>query len=247
MDRAIDLNADLGEGYDDEAILPYVSSCNIACGGHFGDADTVAATIALAKRAGVAIGAHPSYPDKEGFGRASLSIEPEELCEALVEQLALIKASAQTMGVSVQHVKPHGALYNDAVTSPSLANSIVSSIKTILPKTVIVGAPFGELRTASESAGFRYRAEGFADRQYCSDGRLMPRGKQGAIITQSKHQCTQALRLAEGSGPLDPDGHPISLDVETICLHGDTDHAAANAKAIHQVLQERGFRIEAPT
>jgi len=247
MNRSIDLNADLGEGYDDEAVLPYVSSCNIACGGHYGDAETIAAAMELANKVGVAIGAHPSYPDKDGFGRTSLTIDPKRLQSSLIEQLNLIMMVAEKRGVILRHVKPHGALYNDAVMSTSRAAIIVSSVQAVVPKAIIVGAPFGELRKASAEAGLHYRAEGFADRQYRRDGTLTPRSESGAMIEGFEHQCTQAMRLADGSGPLDPDGQPIALTVDTICLHGDTDQAAASAKAIHHALQKCGFTIEAPT
>ncbi|MEM6746310.1 MAG: 5-oxoprolinase subunit PxpA [Pseudomonadota bacterium] len=246
MSQSIDLNADIGEGYDDEAILPFISSCNIACGGHIGDEETIATTLQHAVAAGVAAGAHPSYPDKEYFGRRSLTVDDETLEVALIEQLEMIKRIADEQGVALGHVKPHGALYNDAVGSPARARSIVSAMSAVLPEAIIVGAPFGALREEADATGISYRSEGFVDRQYLDDGTLMPRSREGAVIEDEARQLIQAVRLAQGQGAFGPGGEPVPLTVETLCLHGDTKGAAKNAAKIHAALLDRGIAVRAP-
>ncbi|MEO1656532.1 MAG: 5-oxoprolinase subunit PxpA [Pseudomonadota bacterium] len=246
MARSIDLNADIGEGFDDKAILPFISSCNIACGGHTGDRETVAATIKLALAEDVAIGAHPSYPDKEGFGRRSLDIEPKTLRISLIEQLELIKSVAETLGAAVGHIKPHGALYNDAVDSSEKANALLVASSEVFPGAIVTGAPFGVLKEQAETLGHPYRAEGFADRQYLDDGRLMPRSERGAVIANHDRQAAQAISLAEGRGATGPSGNAVPLFVDTLCLHSDTEGAAEGAQIIYEALTGRGITIKVP-
>ncbi|MEM7739856.1 MAG: 5-oxoprolinase subunit PxpA [Pseudomonadota bacterium] len=246
MTFTIDLNADIGEGYDDESILAFVTSGNIACGGHTGDQETIARTIGLALNHDVAIGAHPSYPDRRGFGRRSIKIDPETLLGALKEQLTMIRAVAESIGAKIGHVKPHGALYNDAAKARHLAECVVAASQAVFPKATIVGPPWGELLDVARLSGVDYRAEGFSDRQYLEDGSLMPRVLQGAVIGELKQQIAQAISIAEGRGATGPKGEPVPLNVQTLCLHGDTPGAAKSAEAIHQALKRRGIDIKAP-
>ncbi|MEO1041735.1 MAG: 5-oxoprolinase subunit PxpA [Pseudomonadota bacterium] len=246
MTRTIDLNADLGEGYNDEAILPFVSSCNIACGGHTGDWETITQTIRLAKDSSVTLGAHPSYPDRDGFGRRSIEIDRSTLLKALGEQLDLIKSVADKLDAKIEHIKPHGALYNDAARSRILAELIIEASQATFPQATIVGPPHGALVEAGNLRNVKSRREGFADRQYLDDGSLMPRSSKGAVIEDIDGQVEQAIRLAEGQGVTSLDGQLVALSVETICLHGDTKGAAASAQAIHQALTKQGFVIQAP-
>lgn len=251
MTRAIDLNADLGEGCgDDEGLMAVVTSANIACGGHAGDEASMRAALRLAKAHGVAAGAHPSYPDRENFGRQSLEIEPHLLKMVLIEQIRRLKHLAEEEGVSLTHIKPHGALYNDAAVDPALATVVAEAARRGVSGAALVGPPRGEatgaLAEAAAREGLAYRAEGFADRAYRPDGRLVSRSEPGAVIGDEDARLAQALALARGEPVTSPSGETVSLAVDTICLHGDSPGALESARAIRVALEEAGLRIEAP-
>jgi len=231
-ERLIDLNADVGEGPGEAPLYAQITSANIACGGHAGNEDTMREAVRLALRHGVAIGAHPSYPDREGFGRVTMSLPLEALSLAIAEQLDALGQVATAQGARVTHVKPHGALYGDA-SRRDVALAIASGVAAVSPALVLVGlAGSPALRVWSER-GFRVAAEGFADRAYAADGSLVPRTQDRALITDPEAAASQAIRLA---------GHG---DCATICIHGDTRNAAAIAAAVRRGLEGAGFVLSA--
>lgn len=230
--KSVDLNADLGEGEaTDLALLEIVSSCNIACGGHTGDEDSMQLTLAAAKARHVAVGAHPSYPDREGFGRRSQFLAGDALWESLLAQIESLLVVASANEVRVWHVKPHGALYNDAATDRGLAEIVVAASVQAVPDAAMVGLPGSELQAATERAGVRFIAEGFVDRAYQEDGRLVPRSKPGAVHESLEQITAQAVALVG--------------TVDTLCIHGDTPGAVQAASATRAALQAAGVEIRA--
>jgi len=230
--EAIDLNADLGEGglYDVE-LLKIVSSCNIACGGHAGDAETMRRTLLWAMENDVSIGAHPSYPDREGFGRRSGYLSGEDLLEALTQQINDLNALAIDAGAELSHVKPHGALYNDAVNNRELADLIARAILAGVPSAVFVGLPDSELQEAPAGHVLKFITEGFIDRAYRDDGQLVPRTEPGAVHKSLELVLPQAVSLVG--------------KVDTLCIHGDTPGAAEAAAAVRTQLEKQGVTIRA--
>lgn len=240
----IDLNADLGEGGDYDAdLMQVVSSCNIACGGHAGDADSMARTIQLAIRHGVAVGAHPSYPDPAGFGRKSLSIGNDELYESLTSQVETLLDIAGELGARVVHLKPHGALYNDAAGNAELAD-IVGRVASELPGDVcLVGPPGSELECAAAGNDLKFFAEAFVDRAYQPDGRLVSRTEAGAVYEDIDQMMEQALSLAMHNTVSTRDGTIIPVPADTLCIHGDTPGAANAARAVRDALESGAISI----
>ncbi|MEM7433457.1 MAG: 5-oxoprolinase subunit PxpA [Pseudomonadota bacterium] len=242
----IDLNADLGEGDPyDEALLGVVSSCNIACGGHTGDRDSMVLTVALAMRQGVALGAHPSYPDKEGYGRRSEFLGGIDLQVSLQHQIEALQAVIQQAGGALQHVKPHGALYNDTARDAARANVVASAVLHSASGAVLVGPPNSALQAVAKDRGIRYRCEAFADRAYRADGQLVPRSEPGAVHSELSTITTQATRLALHREVTAQSGEVISVAADTLCIHGDTDNADVAAQAIFDVLTANGIEIHA--
>lgn len=242
--RWIDLNADLGEGGEfDAELLQIVTSCNIACGGHAGDAESMARTVRLAIANGVDVGVHPSYPDRDNFGRRSLSLGSGELYESLTTQVESLLDIAGDLGAKLRHLKPHGALYNDAARDAALAD-IVARVASELPGNVcLVGPPDSELERAAAGNDVAFAAEAFVDRAYRPDGRLVPRSENGAVYRDVDRMVLQALSLAANSEVTTPDGTVISVPARTLCIHGDTPGAAAAARAIRQALEKHGIAI----
>ncbi len=242
---SIDLNADLGEGEPhDELLLSIVSSCNIACGGHAGDAASMTETVRLAKQKGVSVGAHPSYPDPEGFGRRSGFMSGDELAESLTKQVESLASICEQQDVALNTVKPHGALYNDARSDDALAAMLVGLAGRF--GLALIGLPDCATERAARGHGIAYLREGFVDRAYLADGSLCPRGSEGAVIEDASVAAEQAVVLAEGESLTTVDGEAIRVDVETLCLHGDTANAAETAKAVRTRLREAGITIAAP-
>jgi Uncharacterized proteins, homologs of lactam utilization protein B len=233
---AIDLNADVGEGgaFDAELFASGISSANVACGAHAGDRATMAAACALAVRHGVALGAHPGYADREGFGRREQTLTREAASRLLDEQLDALGREAARTGASVRHVKPHGALYHQADRESWLASLVVSVARRHWPSVRIFGPPGGALEEAARQAGAVFVAEGFIDRAYRPDGRLVARGDPGAVLHEESAAVAQALTLA-GAGR-----------VRTLCVHGDGPAALRLLRAARAALLGAGFRIEAP-
>lgn len=228
----IDLNADLGEGDPcDQELLRIVSSCNIACGGHAGDAASMRATLLSALDNDVSIGAHPSYPDREGFGRRSAYLSGEALFESLTAQINALKSVAGEAGAQLSHVKPHGALYNDAVNDRTLADLIARAVLAAVPDAAFVGLPDSELQKAAAGHGLTFIAEGFIDRAYQDNGQLVPRSEPGAVHNSLELVLPQAVSLVG--------------KVDTLCIHGDTPGAAEAAAAVRAALEKQGVAIRA--
>lgn len=240
----IDLNADLGEGEPcDAELLRVVSSCNIACGGHAGDAASMEATIREALANGVAIGAHPAYPDPEGFGRRSHFMAGQELHASLQQQLETFCTIADKLGAPVVHVKPHGTLYTDAVTDGGLADVIARAVKSTPGKAALVGQPGTELESAATAHGLAFVAEAFIDRAYQADGRLVPRSEAGAVHADMERIKAQAVSLAIHERVLGQDGSEIDVRADTLCIHGDTPGAAEAARAVRETLESHGVEV----
>ncbi|MFN3911999.1 5-oxoprolinase subunit PxpA [Hyphomonas sp.] len=249
MTVSICLNADLGEmpGADgralDAAMLGVVTRCNIACGGHAGDAEIMRETVRTAKINGVQIGAHPSYPDLSNFGRRSIQIAPTELRVSLTAQVRLLAGIAASEGAEVVHLKAHGALYNDAARDEGLAR-LLAHIAQEAELAELVGPPGSQLEQAAGAAGLRFVAEGFADRSYEADGSLTPRHISGAVIEAPDEVLAQAVTLAMQGAVTARGGARIDLRIQTLCLHGDTPGAAAHARAIRTGLEQAGIAVQ---
>jgi 5-oxoprolinase (ATP-hydrolysing) subunit A len=259
---SIDLNCDMGEGMaTDAAIFPFLSSANIACGGHAGDADTMRRTVELAILHGVAIGAHPSYPDRVNFGRVDslgVSLRPEDLTGLLFEQLHRLQSICREFGVRLRHVKPHGALYNRAAVDVAASMLIVRAVADLDESLLLYGLSGSVLCSVAETMGVAFVSEVFADRTYQPDGTLTPRSQPGALITVGGLAVAQVLRMVregcvlagDGAGA-DADGRPLGavrvpIRAETVCLHGDGEHAVEFAMLIHGALMAQGITIAAP-
>jgi len=242
----IDLNADLGEGdrYDAE-LLQIVSSCNVACGGHAGDAASMATTVSLAIASGVRVGAHPGYPDREGFGRVSGYLRGNSLYESLTEQVKALADIAAELGAPLTHVKPHGALYNDAVRDQELADVIARVIAEAPGSPAFMGMADTELMLAAERHGLGFIAEAFVDRAYEPDGTLVSRSEPGAVHSELSVATTQAVGLAESGTVTARNGDVIRVRADTLCIHGDTPGAAQAAQAVRDVLESHGIEIRA--
>lgn len=246
----IDLNCDMGESTahqiigDDQGIMPFISSANIACGMHGGDEQVMAATIDLAKQFQVAIGAHPSFADKENFGRKEMELDPAEIQTLIMKQVADIKRIAESKGAAVTHVKPHGALYNMAARRQDYAEAIVDAVMSIDPTLVLFGLSGSLMLRAADQIGLAYCAEVFADRSYQDDGSLTPRTQPGAVITQVEQAVQQVIGMVKEGRVRSMNGRWITLRADTICIHGDTPGAADYAKAIRLGLEEAGITIK---
>jgi UPF0271 protein len=247
----IDLNADVGESYgaysigSDAALMPSITSANVAAGFHGGDPSVLRKTIRLAKQHGVAVGAHPGFPDLAGFGRRELTVSPAEAEDFVLYQIAAVGGVASAEGVPLQHVKPHGALYNVAARDSALAAAIARAI-TAFDRRLILFAPFDSaLYNAGLAAGLGVAAEAFADRAYEPDGSLVSRRKPGAVIHDRESVVGRALQMARSRQVTAIDGTVVPLDVDTICVHGDTPGAAALAATLRGALDAAGVIVRA--
>lgn len=229
----IDLNCDMGENIgNDEAIMPYITSANIACGFHAGNSKTMRETVRLAKKYGVNVGAHPSWLDVEGFGRREMSLPPEEEEALILYQIGALAAIAKAEGVELIHVKPHGAIYNQAAKNKELAIAIARAVKTFSGDLILVGLAGSGLIEAGREVGLRVMNEGFPDRNYNPDGTLVSRKEPHAIIESPEDVAKHAMDLIQ-NGILFGEKR---VKVDTLCLHGDHPRAAENAKLIHEIL-----------
>jgi UPF0271 protein len=252
VDRRIDLNADVGEAFgayamgDDAALLPFVTSVNVACGFHAGDPRVMDRTVGLAVRAGAALGAHPGYFDLRGFGRRTIQAEPDEVEADVVYQVGALAAFARAHRTRLVHVKPHGALYSQAAQDPALARAVARGVARSGAAGVLVGlATSRVLREAAEAEGLRFAAEAFADRAYDADGTLAPRRSPGAVLTDPAAAAAQAVRIAREGRLVARDGTEVRLRAETICLHGDTPRAVEIARAVREALEAAGVEVRA--
>jgi UPF0271 protein len=244
----IDINADIGEGCGEDAgLLRVISSCSIACGGHAGDAETMAQTVRNAIAGDVAVGAHPGYPDREGFGRESGFIRGDDLYESLTEQVTALADIAAELGVRLLHVKPHGALYNDAIGDAELADTIARVTAEALAAPALMGMAGTELERAAARHGLKFIAEAFIDRAYEADGTLVSRREPGAVHEDMNVATTQALRLATSGRVTARNGAEIGVRADTLCIHGDTPGAAEKARAVRDVLESHGVEVRAYT
>lgn len=245
----LDLNCDMGESYGawtmghDAAVLPFVSSANIACGFHGGDPTTMRKTVAAAIEHGVALGAHPSLPDLLGFGRREMPITPAEAYDCVVVQIGALSAVALSQGAKLHHVKPHGALYNMAAKDPILANAICRAIHDIDPTLVLYGLANSELIKAGQAMGLKVANEVFADRTYQLDGSLTPRSKAGAMIEDIDASIRQVLSMVQHQSVTTQAGIAIDVQADTLCLHGDQPGAAMFAEKIRTALEAAGITI----
>ena len=242
----IDLNADLGEGCgNDEALLALISSANIACGWHAGDAATMVQTVKWALAHGVAIGAHPSYPDRDNFGRTEMQRDPEYVYADVLYQIGALAAIVRAQGGVLHHVKPHGALYNQAVRDPALARAIVRAVRDFDADLVFFGLAGSQMIDVARQAGLRVRQEVFADRGYNPDGTLVKRGTPGALHEDEEVALNQTLTMVREQRVRAIDGSWVPIQAETVCLHGDGAHALAFARRIRERLGAEGIAIRA--
>jgi UPF0271 protein len=245
----IDLNADLGEGFgtarvaDDLELLDLVSSANIACGFHAGDAVTMHDTVRAARERGVSIGAHPSYPDIPGFGRRELGLSPREIEHHVSYQLDAISNLCAAQGAKLVYVKPHGALYNRAAWDPKAAEAICRSIATMDRSMTLLGLPSSEMSRAAEDAGIRFANEAFADRAYTPEGRLMPRSEPGSVIHDVENAVKRSLLIVHERTLVASDGSPLRINAQSLCVHGDNVDASAILRRLRRSLEESGVRI----
>lgn len=240
----IDLNCDLAEGTGVEPlIMPFITSANISCGYHAGDRDLMTQTIRLCLLHGVAVGAHPSFPDRENFGRTEMNMPASEVYDLVKTQLGIIRDVAGAEGARLCHVKPHGALYNMAAVRPDLAKAIADAVSDFDSGLVLFGLSGSSMEAAAEQSGLTMAHEVFADRTYRPDGTLTPRSHPHALITDTGQACAQALALASGKSITTIEGRELRLRADTICLHGDGTHAVAFAKSIRNVLTDAGIEI----
>lgn len=246
MSRSVDFNCDLGEGMDDAAVMPFISSASVACGFHAGDETTMRQTVALCLRHGVAIGAHPSFADRANFGRSALHVTPAQAHALVLEQIRTLEAIVRQAGGILQHVKPHGALYNQAAVDRELADAIALAVHAHDPGLVLYGLSGSELTAAGERRGLKVAHEAFSERRYEADGTLTPRGMAGASIEDTETATAQVLRMLGEGSVLARTGETLRMRVDSICLHGDRHDAAAFARALHAAILAAGHSIRAP-
>jgi UPF0271 protein len=233
----VDLNADVGEGAgSDEAIFPLVTSAKIACGGHAGDAASMAAAVDRALRWGVAIGAHPGFEDRADFGRTERALSPADAQDLIVRQVRALQAVAAAHGTRVAHVKPHGALYNLAARDPVLAGAIAAGVAAVDPALILYGLAGSVMLTAARILGLRTASEVFADRHYQANGALVPRSRPDALITAEDEAVAQVLRMVRSGEVVAVTGEVVKVQADTICLHGDSPHAVSFAQRLRAML-----------
>jgi len=233
LKRKIDINCDLGESYgrfkvgQDSKIMPHITSANVACGFHAGDPVTIAHTVKLAKKFGVAVGAHPGYPDLMGFGRREMKLNPEELKSYIIYQVGALQAFAQASSIGLQHVKPHGALYDIATQDKNIARTIAEAVLSVDSKLILLGPPHSMITKTASQMGLRVAMEAFADRAYNPNGTLVSRNQPGSVIEEPKLVVERGRKMIEDGTVSAINGETVHLgEVHTICVHGDTPNAA---------------------
>lgn len=232
----IELNADIGEGCDDAGLMPYLNRVSIACGGHTGDAASMSAALRLAAEHGVAVGAHPGYPDRARFGRHELVASADEIAAWVTQQTEALAEQAALLGLRLAHVKPHGALYNVVARDAVVARAIARAVAALDPALLLVGLAGPRLVAAGQAAGLAVLNEAFADRRYQSNGQLVSRETSGALIIDPQLAAAQAAALAHGQAIDTQSGGRIRVQADTICLHSDTPNALNIARAVHAAL-----------
>ena len=245
----VNLNADLGEGFgswrmgDDAAMLDVVASANIACGGHAGDPEVMRRTVRLARERGVSIGAHPSYPDLQGFGRRAMALSPAELESQMAFQIGALEGIAALEAAHVTHVKPHGALNNLACADRGVADTICRALRSIRPSLILLAPAASQLVVAGRAAGLPVIEEIFADRAYLADGQLVPRSRPDAMIHGADACLAHVLAMLEAGALIAVDGTRVATPIGSICVHGDNPDAVAVARHLREQLAARGYAI----
>ena len=248
----IDINADVGESFgaytigDDAAVMRSVTSVNVAAGFHGGDPSVLRRTMRLARELGVAVGAHPSFPDLQGFGRREMSISAQEAEDVVLYQVAAVAGVAHAEGLALAHVKPHGALYNMTVRDRELAEAVARSVVAFDSALVLFAPPRSALAAAGRAIGLRVAIEGFADRAYQPDGTLVPRNQPGAVIVNIEDVVTRAIQMAVERTVVAADGTLVQIDIDTLCIHGDTPGAASMAAWVRAGLQSADIEVRSP-
>ena len=246
---SIDINCDMGESFGrytlglDAEMISLISSANIACGFHAGDPSVMCTTVQLAVEHGVGIGAHPGFPDLAGFGRRNMNMLADELCDSIIYQVGALTAFAKVFDATLQHVKPHGALYNMAANDESLAKTIVEALLKINPDLILFGLAGARILDVAREAGLRVAREVFADRAYNEDGTLVSRNLEGSVICDSERVAERVLNMAHEGKVTAITGKDIELEFDTVCVHGDTAGAVEHARRIMQVLTQEGIEI----
>lgn len=249
MGRHLDINCDIGESFgvyrlgDDEAVMPYITSANVACGMHAGDPVIMRRTVRLARSHGVAVGAHPGYPDLAGFGRRVLPMSTDEIAASLLAQLGALEGVARAEGVALQHIKPHGALYNAAARDEDLAATVAETVLRGWPDAIMVVLAGSASERAARAAGLRVAREAFCDRAYRRDGSLVPRSEPGAVLEQPFEVASRAVRIAYREPIETADGAEIVIEADTVCIHGDTPGADTLAAAVRAALEEAHVHV----
>ena len=252
MRKSIDINCDMGESFGaytlgmDSEVIRYITSANIACGFHAGDPGVMNRTVRLARDNGVAVGAHPGFPDLAGFGRRNLECTPDEVRDDVIYQIGALKGFCLLHGVKMRHVKPHGSLYNLCVGNESLSLAVAQAIAAVDPSLLWVtlgGAGAGLARKVASAAGIGVVFEAFPDRAYTPEGKLAPRKLPGAVITDPGLAAEQALRMAKEGAVITTDGTRLEMEVHTLCVHGDNPSALHHVQTIRQALEAEGMRI----
>jgi UPF0271 protein len=235
----IDINADIGEGYDDVALAPYLDRVSIASGGHAGDAGSMETALRLAGEYGLRVGAHPSYPDRAHFGRRPLAAAPEQIALWVTQQTEALAEAADRLGMRLAHVKPHGALYNVAAAETEVAAAVAEAVATFDPNLSLLALSGSRLIDAGRSAGLTVLAEAFADRRYHANGRLVSRETSGSVLTDPEEAAAQASALAEGRPIATLEGDGLTVVADTVCLHSDTPNALNIARAVRAAVYRR--------
>lgn len=251
MNNRIDLNCDMGESFgvwrmgNDAALMDFVSSVNIACGFHAGDASVISKTVETAIKKNVAIGAHPSFPDLQGFGRREMKLSPGEIFDIVLYQISAVKGICESSGAKLHHVKPHGALYNQAARDLELAKAIAEAVKSLDRNLILYGLSGSHLISEAEKLGLKTASEVFADRTYQSTGNLTPRSESNALIKDSGKAISQVLQMISEQTVTATNGEKVQIKADTICIHGDGENALEFAKMIREKLLNDGIEISA--
>ncbi|MCS7173274.1 MAG: LamB/YcsF family protein [Armatimonadetes bacterium] len=244
MGRIVDLNCDLGESFgvwrlgEDEAVLPVITSANLPCGMHAGDPVEMTRAVRRCRAYGVAVGAHPGYPDLVGFGRRKIPMQPEELTAYCLYQIGALEAIARSEGASLQHIKLHGALYNAAALEETVARAVVEAVQRAYADRILVVLAGSVLERIARGAGLRVAREAFCDRAYRRDGTLVPREEPGSLLVEPFAVASRAVRLAYGEPIETADGGQVVVEADTLCIHGDTPGAGQLARAVRAALEE---------
>ena len=247
----LDLNCDLGESFgaytigSDEAIIPYITSANIACGYHAGDPTVMHRSVALCRKYGVQVGAHPGLPDLMGFGRRKMQIAPAEAADCVAYQIGALQAFCQAEGVPLHHVKPHGALYNMAAKDRALADAICRAVQKSAPGAILLALSGSEMVAAANAIGLPVACEVFADRGYQPDGTLVPRGQPGAMITDEGEAIARVARMVKEGKVTARDGSEVTLQADSVCVHGDGPKALAFVEKLRAALPAGGITLQA--